>query len=127
MSQLFYDQQKTFTTLFSLNISFFKKLVIFSCAEFSLLLRLFSSCGEQGLLSSCSAQISHRRVFSRCGAHAHGPWASTAAAPALNSCGPWALEHKLSSCSSRAQLLLGMWIFLDQGLKPCLLRWQLDS
>ena len=31
-------------------------LFIFGCAGSSLLLRLFSSCGEQGLLSSCAAQ-----------------------------------------------------------------------
>ena len=34
---------------------FFKCLFIFGCAGSSVLLRLFSSCGEQGLLSSFSA------------------------------------------------------------------------
>ena len=51
----------------------------------SLLHRLFSSCGEQGLLSSCSAQPSHCGGFSCCSS--------------------WALEHRLSSCGTQAQLL----------------------
>ena len=33
--------------------------IYFGCAESSLLRGLFSICGEQGLLSSCSAQASH--------------------------------------------------------------------
>ena len=42
-----------------------------------MLLWLFSSCGEQGLLSSCSAQSSFCGTFSCCGAWAslvHGVW-----------------------------------------------------
>ena len=52
-----------------LNIIF---LSIFDCAGSLLLLGLFSSCGEQGLLSSCDAKASHRSCFSCCGAWAVG-------------------------------------------------------
>ena len=43
---------------------FFLNLFIFGCAGSSLLQELFSSCGEQGLLSSCSALASHYGSFS---------------------------------------------------------------
>ena len=52
-------------------------LFTFDCAGSSLLLGLFSSCGEQGLLSLCSAQSSLWGAFSCCGAWAslvHGMW-----------------------------------------------------
>ena len=63
------------------------------------------------------------------------------------SCGPWALEHRLSGCSTWTLLVVahGLWstgsvvaphglccsaacgIFLDQGSNPCNLHWQVDS
>ena len=51
----------------------------------------FSSCGEQGPLSRCSAQASH------CGA--------------FSSCREQALEPRFRNCGSRAQLLRGMGSF----------------
>ena len=36
----------------------------------------------------------------------------------LSSCGLWALEHRLSSCGARAQLLRSMWDLPRPGLKP---------
>ena len=39
--------------------------------------QVFSSCGEWGLLSSCSAPTSHCSVFSCCGAWALGVWAQS--------------------------------------------------
>ena len=58
-------------------------IFIFGCAGSSLLLEAFSGCGEQGPLSSCSAQISH------CGDL---------------SCGARALGHMgFSSCSTKSQ------------------------
>ena len=57
---------------------------------------LFSSCGEQRLLSNCSVWASHCSDFSCCGAQAleHNR---------LSSCGARALEHnRLSSCGARA-------------------------
>ena len=74
-----------------------KNLFIFGCAGSSLLLRLFSSCGEQGLLSGCSAQASlvaeHRLYVLQ---------ASVVAARGLGGCGSWALEHRLSHCGTWA-------------------------
>ena len=42
-------------------------LFVFGCTGSSLLCGLFSSCGERGLLSSCSVQASHYSGFSCCG------------------------------------------------------------
>ena len=67
----------------------------------------FSSCGEQGLLSSGRAQASHCSGFSCCGAW--GPETGSAVVTQGLSC--------LSACG----------IFLDQGLNPCPLHWQVDS
>jgi len=56
----------------------------------------FSSCGEWGLLSGCSAQASHCGGFFCCGAQALGTQALVAAAWGLSSCDSRALEHRLS-------------------------------
>ena len=68
----------------------------------------FSSCGEQGLLSSCCAWASHCGGFSCCGA-----WAPGGVGSVFVACG--------FSCS------VACGIFLDQGSNPCPLRWQADS
>ena len=44
--------------------------------------------------------------------------ASVGAAHALSSCGSQALEHKLTSFFTRAQLLHGMWDLPRSGIKP---------
>ena len=49
----------------------------------SLLLRLLSSCGEWGLLSSCGVQASRCGGFSRCEARALGRTGSVVEAPKL--------------------------------------------
>ena len=56
---------------------FFLILILFicGCAGFLLLCGLFSSCRQQGLLSSCGVQASHCSGFSLCGAPALGIWA----------------------------------------------------
>ena len=57
-----------------LELVFFKKIIylfVFDCTWTWLLRGLFSSCGEQGLLSSCGVQASHCGGLSCCGA-----WAS---------------------------------------------------
>ena len=69
----------------------------FGCAGSLLQCGLFSSCGDQGLLSSCSALASHCGSFSCCGAQT--------------------LEHGLSSCGAWAQLPHGMWEFPRQGIE----------
>ena len=63
----------------------FYNIILFiylDCAGSSSLPGLYSGCGEPGLLSSCSAQISHCSVFP-CGARALGCVGSS-------SCGTWA-------------------------------------
>ena len=42
------------------------------CAGSSLLLRLFPSCGQQGLLSGCDVLVFHCGGLSCCGARALG-------------------------------------------------------
>ena len=70
--------------------------------------RAFCVGGEQGLVSSCNVQNSHRNSFSCCGVRALGTPASVVWARGL-------------SCS------VARGIFLDQGSNPCLLHWQMDS
>ena len=80
---------------------------------------VFSSCSEQGLLSSGGAWTSHGDGFSRCRAQLYGMWAS--------SCGSWAPEHRLSGYGAWAEVFCACGIFLDPGRIPCLLHWQVDS
>ena len=49
-----------------ITLSSFLKIIlfIFGCAGSSLLRGLFSSCGEEGLLSSCGVQVSRCSGFS---------------------------------------------------------------
>ena len=75
-------------------------IYLFGCAGSSRLLRLFSNCGEQKLLSGCGVQASHCSGFSCCETQT--------------------LKHRLRGSKARG-------IFLDQGLTPCLLHWQADS
>ena len=81
-------------------------LFIFVCAGASLLLGLFCSWGEWGLLSSCVQA-------SQCG----GSFCCRARALELRS-----IVMALGLSGSVA-----CGIFLDQGPKPCLLHWQMDS
>ena len=63
-------------------------------------------------------QASHCNGFSCCGARALGTQASVVMACGLSSCGLRALERRLSSCASQAELLRGMWDLPRPGLKP---------
>ena len=63
-------------------------------------------------------RASHCGDFSRCGTRALGTGASVVVARGLSSCGSGALEHRLSSCGARAQLLCGMWDLPGPGLEP---------
>ena len=71
-----YVFKKTFKILFIY-------LFIFGYSGSLLLPELYSSCGEQGLLSSCGVRASHCSGFSRCGAQALGTCASVAEAHGL--------------------------------------------
>ena len=50
----------------------------------------------------CGAWASHCGGFSCCGAQALGARASVVVVRGLSSCGSQALEHRLSSCGTRA-------------------------
>ena len=72
-------------------------------------------------------QAFHCGGFYCCGAQALG-------SAGISICSTWAqklqlraLEHSLNSCSARLSCSLACQIFPDQGLKPCLLRWQENS
>ena len=80
--------------------------------------QVFSSCREQGLLSSCGVRASDWGGFSRCRAQALGAWASVAVVHGLSSCCSQALEHRLRSCSAWAWLLHGMWVLPGPGIEP---------
>ena len=58
---------------------------------------LFSSCGEQGLLSSGGAWASHHGGSSCCGARALVPTDLSTMAPELQSPGPVAVMHGLQA------------------------------
>ena len=70
---------------------------IYGSAGSWLLFGLFSSCGEQGPLSSCRARASHCGSLSCCRAQAPGCAASVTVA------------HRLSSCGAQAWLFRDMW------------------
>ena len=90
--------------------------LFFGAAGSSLLFGLFSSCGEPGLLSSCSgARASHCSGLSYCGAWALGHVGSVGVTCRLYSMGfsscsfqalehriNWTLEHRINSCGARA-------------------------
>ena len=77
----------------------------------------FSSCGSQGLLSSCRVRASHCGGFCCCEALALDEWASLLAALGLNSCSLQALEFGLSSSGAWAELLRGMSDLPRAGIK----------
>ena len=88
-------------------------LFIFVRAGTLLLHELFSSCGEQELLSSCGGQAFHCSGSSCCRTWAPGARASVVAC-GLQSSGLTVVVPRLS-CSTACG------IFLDQGSNPCLL------
>ena len=77
-------------------------IFIFGCVGSSLLHAGFLYLQRAGATLCCGVQASHCGGFSCCGAWALGAWVSVAAARGLSSCGLWALEHRLSSCDTRA-------------------------
>ena len=71
--------------------------------------KAFLSLWRAGLLCCCSARASHG--FSCCRTRALG-------CTGFSSYSSWALEHRLSSCGTQAQLLLGMWDLPGSGIEP---------
>ena len=64
--------------------------------------RVFSSCGEQGLLFAAVRGLLIAVASLVGGAQALGVWASVVVACRLSSYGSRALESRLSSCGARA-------------------------
>jgi len=77
-------------------------IYFWQCWVFVAVHGLFSSRGGQGLLSSCVVQASHCSGFSCCRAWAPGR-------SSLRSCSSLALEHRLNSCDTGAQLPCSTW------------------
>ena len=72
-------------------------LFVFDCTRTWLLCGLFSSCGEQGLLSSCGVRASHCGGFS--------------------CCGTWAHASVVGHVGSTTQLLPGIWDLPDPEIE----------
>ena len=78
----------------------------------------FSSCGEQGLLFVAVHGLLIV-VASLVAEHQlQGEWASVVVVRGLSSCDSQALELRLSSCDTWAQLLCGMWDLPRPGIEP---------
>ena len=98
-------------------------MLFICCAGSSLLPRLFSSCDEQGLLSSCGTWTFHCSGFSR---RKKLVEQRLQVHRRFSSCSSWAPEHRLRSCEQLScSEIRG--IILDQGSNPYLLHWQVDS
>ena len=108
-------------------INLFMYLFIFGCFGSLLLCVGFLQLWRAGATLRCGVWASHCGGFSFCGAWALGAWASVVGPHGLSSCGSQALEWRLSSCGSRAQLLRGTWDLPGPGLDPSPLHWQADS
>ena len=106
------------TTEFWISIFLIKKkyLLYFWLCCASLLCRIFSSCGKQGLLSSYSTQASHCKGFSCCRARALGHIR-------VISCSTWAQQLWLPDSRAQAQqlhltgLLCCKWDIPGSGIK----------
>ena len=81
-------------------------------------MRGLSLVAASGSTLNCGVRASHCGGFSCCGAQALGAQASVVVARGLSSCGLRALEHRLSNCGSRAQLLHSLWDLPRPGLEP---------
>ena len=93
-------------------------LFIFGCVGSSLLHAGFLQLQRAGATLRCGAPASHCGGFSCCGARALGVWASVVVVRGLSSCGARALECRLSSCGTWAQLFCHMWDLPGPGLEP---------
>ena len=106
-----------FKILFILKINLFIYLFL-GALGLRCCMRAFLQLWRVGATLHCSAWPSHCGGFFCCRAWALGAWASVVVARGLSSCGLQALEHRLSSCGARAQLLCSMWDLPGPGLKP---------
>ena len=100
-------------------IFFWSFIYLFLALWSSLMSRLFSSCGDWGLLSSCGVQT-YCSGLSYCRAQA-------LELSGFSSCSFCTLEHRLNCCCVRVSYSMACEIFLDWGLNLCFQRWQVDS
>ena len=93
--------------------------VDFGCAGSSSLCRLFCSCREQSLLSTCGVWVFHCIDLSLLQAEykVQSVQASVVVARGLSSCGSRIPEHRLNSCDTWAQLLCGIWDLPGPGIE----------
>ena len=108
----FFFKVSLFFNLFILFYLLLSVLGLCCCA------RAFSSCSERGLLFVAVrrllivvASLVEEHRLQACGLQQL--WHA-----GFSSCGSRALEHRLSSCGSRAQLLCSMWDLPGPGLEP---------
>ena len=119
-----YEYNLIFLKIFLMWTFFLNKFIylficlFFGCIGSSLLCAGFLQLRRVGVTLRCGARASHCSGFSCCGAQALGERASVVVVCGLNSCGSWALEHKLRSFSARASLLCSMWDLPRPGLEP---------
>ena len=97
-------------------------LFIYLClCSVSIAVRLFSSCGERGLLFSWQwAGFSLRWLLLLLSTGSREQMG-------FSSCGSQAREHRLNSCGNGLSCSAACGIFSDQGVNLCLLHWQADS
>ena len=92
--------------------------VFFGWAGFSLLCGLFSSCGVR--VSPCGG-------FSCCRAQTLGHMGSVIVAHGLSGCSSWALGYAGSVVVANGLSCPACGVFLEQGLNPHSLHWQVGS
>ena len=78
----------------------------------------FPQLRQAGATLRSSARASHCGGLSCCGVRAPGTRASAAVACGLSSRGSRAVERRLNTCGTRAQLIRGMWDPPGPGLEP---------
>ena len=110
-----------------LNNFIYLLIYFWMCWIFVATRRLFSSCGEWGLISLqctgfpfCMTSLVVELVL-------QGTKASLVVVIWLSSCGSQVLEHRFSSLVPWLSCSTACGIFLDQGLNLCLLHWRVDS
>ena len=97
---------------FKKNYIFLAVLGLWCCISFSLVAgrRGCSLAAGLRLLAAVASLVARHGLW--------GMWASGATACVLSSCSSWALEHRLNSGGTWAQLLNSMWDFPVSGIKP---------
>ena len=112
---------------------YFKKIILFVCLFLAVqslhcCAGFFSSCREQGLLSSCGLRAFHCRNFSCCGAWALG-------LTGFLSCSTWTQQLLLMGARAQIQQLWHTGLVVPWHVESsqnregnlCLLLWQADS